>query len=39
MSQDKNLENEESLKLNGCFMQFGNIHENVQELISESEIS
>ena len=36
MSQDKNLENvtKESMKLNGCFMQFGNIHEEVQELIS-----
>ena len=39
MSQYKNLENvtEEFMELYWCFMQFGNIHEEVQELISESE--
>ena len=39
MSQYKNLENvtEESMELYWCLMQFGNIHEEVQELIFESE--
>ena len=39
MGLDKNLEfvNEESLKLNGCYKQFGDLHEEIQELLTEEE--
>lgn len=39
MGLHKNLEfiNEESLKLNDCFKQFGDLHEEIQELLTEGE--
>ena len=39
MRLDKNLElmNQESLKPNECFKQFGDLHEKIQELLVEEE--
>ena len=39
MGLDKNLElvGEESLKLNQCFKEFGDLHEEIQELLTEEE--
>ena len=39
MELDKNLElvGEESVKFNGCFKEFGDLHEDIQELLTEEQ--